>query len=197
VVGCTEEPKGSDCLASGTAETVDVTSNEVKAESPTLPNLGAMKFSFDASVIPASLGKQIAPDLRAKCATQKADSIECVAFHYKVKNVGTRAVRWFWGCSEVFPEHMAEGSWRPVYENEPCTVNASTGTAILAGGVLEGDFSLAWGYDISAFRSPGEYTFRLTLSGEPCFASPDGRFCLTAYQNEPPVTSDPIIVQLQ
>jgi len=208
--GCTEEPDGTDCLTPlqdtsnpnsvakvGIQESVEVVSNEVRAESPTLPNLGAMKFSFDANVIPASLAAKLAPDLRAKCAAERAGSIECTAFHYRIGNSGARAVRWMLGCGDFFPEYLADGQWRPVFPNLTCTVNIPVETPILPGSVVEGDFSLAWGYDISPFRSPGEYTFRLVLSPRACFASPDGRFCLTMPHNEPPIASSEVTVRTQ
>jgi len=206
--GCTEEPDGSDCLtplqdasnANYVSESVEVVSNEVRAESPTLPNLGAMKFSFDADVIPASSAAKLAPMLRAKCPAEKVDRVECAAFHYKIGNSGTRALRWMQlGCNDfgIFPEYLADGQWHPVLQNLPCTLNVLVETPILPGGVVEGDFSLAWGYDISAFHSPGEYTFRLVLRPQACFASPDGRFCLTTPHNESPVTSSQLTFRTQ
>jgi hypothetical protein len=210
LLGCTEEPEGTDCLSPlqvvrppGPAsafdfqEAVSVISNEVRAESPALPNLGTVKFSFDADVIPASLAAKLAPMLRAKCPAERVDSVECAAFHYKIGNSGTRIVIWTRGCGEFFPEYLADGQWRPVFQNLPCTLNVPVETPILPGSVVEGDFSLAWGYDISSFRSPGEYTFRLTLNPTACFASPDGRFCLTQYHNEPPVTSNQLTFRTQ
>jgi hypothetical protein len=197
--GCTEEPDGADCNPSSVAETVEVVSNEVRAESPVLPNLGAMKFSFDVNVIPASRAAKLHPMLRSKCAPERADSIECMAFHYQVSNSGTRAVRWVHGgCGDFFPEYLADGQWRPVFTTLECTVNAGgVETAILPGGVIEGDFSLAWGYDITPFRSPGEYTFRITLTPMACFASPDGRFCLTTPHSEPRIVSSEVTVRTQ
>jgi hypothetical protein len=203
--GCTEDPDGADCLAplqeAGNpdfrSEPVEVVSNEVEAESPTLPTLGAMKFSFDAEVIPASQAAKLHPALRAKCPAGRADNIECAAFHYKIGNSGTRAVRLSQGCGDIFPEYLANGEWRPIFETLQCTVNVITETPILPGSVVKGDFSLAWGYNISPFRSPGEYRLRLTLNLQACFASPDGRFCLTKYQNEPPVTSSQLTVRTQ
>lgn len=128
----------------------------------------------------------------------RADRIECVAFHYKIGNSGTRIVRWTTrGCGEFFPEYLADGEWRPVFVTLGCTVSALKETPILPGGVVEGDFSLAWGYNISPFRSPGEYTFRITLNPTGCFASPDGRFCLAPDHDEPPLTSSELTIRTQ
>lgn len=203
--GCTEEADGTDCLIplqdasnpSFALEPVEVVSNEVKAESPTLPDLGAMKFLFDVNIIPASQAAKLHPDLRAKCPAGKTDSIECVAFHYKIGNAGTRAVRFAQGCGDIFPEYLAAGEWHPIFQTLQCTLNVIRETPIPPGGEIEGDFSLAWGYDITPFRTPGEYTFRLTLNPQACFASPDGRFCLAKYQNEPPVSSSQITIRTQ
>ena len=194
--GCAEEPEGADCLASG-AERVEVVSNEVRAESSTLTGLGEMKFSFDASVIPASQAAKLHAELRAKCPAGRADNIECVAFHYKIENSGTRAVRLAQGCGDIFPQYLADGEWRPIFQTLQCTVNVIRETPILPGSIVWGDFSLAWGYDISPFLSPERYTFRLTLNPTACFASPDGRFCLTMHRNEPPVTSSELTFRTQ
>jgi hypothetical protein len=210
--GCTEEPDDTDCLTPlqntprfpstvskvNIQEPVEVVSNEVKVESPTLPDLGAMKLSFDVNVILASQATTLAPTLRAKCASEKADSIECAVFHYKIGNSSTRAVILAQDCgSEPFPEYFSAGEWHPVFQTLGCSVNVTREIPILPGGVFEEDFSLAWGYNISPFRAPGEYTFRLTFHPPACFASPDGRFCLTKYQNEAPMTSGPLTVRTQ
>jgi len=210
LLGCTEEPEGADCLRPlqiirppssaspfSFQEPVSVISNEVRADSPALPDLGEMKFSFEVNVTPASLAARIAPALRGKCAGKGVGTIECTAFHYKIGNSGTRIVRWTQGCRDFLPEYLADGQWRPVLETLTCTLNALVETPILPGAVVEGDFSLAWGYDISPFRNPGEYRFRLTLNPTACFASPDGRFCLTMYHDEPPVTSSELTVRTQ
>lgn len=212
--GCTDPAEDDDCLtplqairgASKIAniadvdvqEPVEVVSNEVTAESPTLPDLGAMKFSFDVKVISASEAAKLAPQLRAKCAAAGADSIECVVFHYKVGNASTRAVRWMeMGCSGfgIFPEYL-DGQWSPLVQNLPCTLNVPMETAILPGGAAEGDFTLAWGYDLNPFRNPGEYVFRLIFRPEMCFASPDGTFCLETFHSEPAITSSQITVRV-
>jgi hypothetical protein len=161
---------------------------------------GAMKFSFDANVIPASQAAKLNPELRAKCPAERADSVECAALHYRIGNSGTRAVRWMQlGCSDfgIFPEYLADGQWRPVLQNLPCTLNVPVETPILPGSFVEGDFSLAWGYDISPFRNPGEYTFRLVLRPQACFASRDGRFCVTKFGHQPSVNSSQLIVRTQ
>jgi hypothetical protein len=212
--GCTDESEGADCLTPlqvvrgankianipdvAIQEPVEVVSNEVTAESPTLPDLGAMKFSFEVNVIPSSMARKLAPVVRAKCADEGPGSISCAVFHYKVGNAGTRAVHWMQlGCTDfgIFPEYLADGQWSPVLENLPCTVNVLNETPILPGSVVEGDFTLTWGYDISPFRTPGEYTFRLILRPQACFASPDGSFCLDSPHSEPPITSGQLTVR--
>jgi hypothetical protein len=79
LVGCTEEPGGHDCLTLlqnasdhisaarvNAQDPVEVVSNEVEVESPKLPDLGAIKLSFDVNVIDASLATKLAPVVRAK-----------------------------------------------------------------------------------------------------------------------------------
>jgi hypothetical protein len=179
-------------------EPVEVVSNEVRAESPKLPDLGPMQFSFEVNVIPSSQAKKLARVVRAKCADEGAGSIECAVFHYKVGNAGTRAVRLMQlGCTDfgIFPEYLADGQRSPVLQNLACTVNVPNETPILPGGVAEGDLTLAWGYDISPFRSPGEYTFRLILRPQVCVASPDGSFCLDLPHNEPAIISSELTVR--
>jgi hypothetical protein len=211
LLGCIEEPEGTDCLSPlqvvrppssaspfDFQEAVSAISNAVRAESPALPDLGKMKFSFEVNVTPISVAAKIAPTLRAKCAGERAGSIECTAFHYKIGNFGTRAVRLAQGCGDIFPQYLADGEWRPVFETLQCSLNVIRETPILPGNVVEGDFSLAWGYDISPFRSSGQYTFRLTLRGPTaCFASSDGNLCLSSFHNEPPITSSELTIRMQ
>jgi hypothetical protein len=97
----------------------------------------------------------------------------------------------------MVPEYLANGQWQPVLENLACTLNVFMDTAILPGGVAEGDLPLAWGYDLRPFHGPGEYTFRLTLSPGACSASPDGQFCVNDFQTLLTLTSNRLTVQVQ
>lgn len=170
------------------------------ARPTTSPKSGNMSLSFDVKVIPAVQATHIVPDLRARCAAQTAPSIECTVFHYKIRNSGTKAVLWTkLGCSDfgIFPQYLADGQWIPVYQNLPCTLNVPVETLILPGRDAEGDFSLSWGYDLKPFRTPGDYTFRLVLVANVCFASADGTTCIAAPHNEPSISSTQLTVRTQ
>jgi hypothetical protein len=217
--GCTEEPDGTDCLTPlqnvsqpGTPakvdfqEPVEVISNEVSAESPTLLDLGTMKFAFDVNLLPTGVPPQLAASLPSRCADEKVRSIDCTVFHYRIENNGTRAVRRMrFSCSDssIVPEYWVEGQWRPVPPKQwpwICTMNILVETPILPGKMVEGDFTLATlvpGYDTRLFRVHGDWRVRFTLQPDACFASPDGRFCLTTPETQPSVASHEIIFRTQ
>jgi hypothetical protein len=164
------------------------------------PKSSDMSLSFDVKVTPAAGATNIHPGQRARCAGQKKSSVECTVFHYKIRNSGTKAVLWTQlGCSEfgIFPQYLTDGEWIPVYQNLECTVNVPVQTLILPGHDAEGDFNLWWGYDLKPFRTPGEYTFRLVLVANVCFASADGTNCIAEPHNEPPLTSSELTVRTQ
>jgi hypothetical protein len=207
--GCTEEPEGTDCLGPlqavrppSTASDfylqtpVTVISNEVTLEAPVLPDLGQLKFAFEVSARPgpppASSAKK-----SVDCTGDASESIDCIVFHYSIHNLGRRAVRHGgFSCSGfgITAEYrLAQGEWQPVLSNAwVCTANVYFETPIPPGGTAEGDFvlwSLAPGYNTSALRAAGDYSFRFYFTPNACFASPDGSFCLTWPEKQESVRS--------
>jgi len=174
-------------------------SNEIVAESPKL-EFGKPSFAFEAEPL-----SDAQSDLRESkgCASENKLSIDCRVFKYRILNLSARAVRNFtYSCSEsgVFPEYRnAEGQWTPLPQvSWVCTMNIVIETPILSGKAYENEFTLANlapGYDLTPLRAPGEHQLRFRFSPYACFASPDGRFCLTGAERQQPVVSSEVIVR--
>lgn len=207
--GCTELPGGADCLTplqvvrkgSSVAdvaiqEPVTVCSNSIIAESPKLPDLGPLKFAFEVTVSTNQSLK--AQDGRANSCAEKRASVDCVVFHYVIRNLGDRPVRNVTAsCSDdsIRPEYRFEGSaWKPIpFRFWACGRNITVEREILLGGTLEGTFTLGTllpGYETSSLQAPGEYQFRFTFYPAACIASLDASFCLTPLKRQPTVTSE-------
>lgn len=214
--GCTEESDGTDCLAplqvtsegSSVArvamqEPVIATSNEIMAESPTLPELGTPKFSFEVTVRP--LGTTVPGRTTGGCDAKMSASIPCRVFHYVVRNLSDRAVlNAVCVCSGlgIVPEYRtASEEWKPVPPVDwVCSGNPCSEIRILPGASVEGDFRLATlapGYDMTALRAAGQYRLRFTFLPSSCLASPDGSFCLTQPEKQAPVLSREVTVRAQ
>ena len=136
--GCTENPEGTDCLAplqiekraswGGTTadveiqSPVEVLSNEIKVQSPILPDLGTLKLGFEVIALPNPQGWSQSNPLPAKCAGQAGTSVECTVFHYSIRNLGDRPVRnGRFTCSDdsIVPEYrMDGGDWK--HSNPGC-----------------------------------------------------------------------------
>jgi len=207
--GCTEAPEGTDCLTplqvvrntSSVAEValqepVIVFSNEVTTESPPLPYLGNLKFSFEVTIGSAQMSKD-ETDTQPACAAASITNVDCTVFHYVIRNLADRPVRNATAsCSDtsIRPEYRFEGGeWKSVpYRAWVCTMNVLVETQIFPGGAIEGTFTLRTlrpGFDTSALQPPGEYQLRFTFWPEACIASPDASFCLTRPEQQPLVTS--------
>lgn len=200
--GCTEPPDHTDCLSPLQAmptpsswpeinyqEPVGVVSNEIVAESPLLPDLGRMDFTFQVEIPALAPGDTITA---RSCPLQNRASLGCTIFRYTIRNLGDHAVRnvvttcqgW-----DIVPEYRVPGNeWKPFPPQAGgCLYNFTGLTAILAGGTAEGEFTLNTlgtdnHHDTRPLKAPGKYEVRFRFSPHACFASPDGRFCLTALQ---------------
>ena len=104
--GCTEGPDGKDCLAPLHAadkpnapsafdwqDPVGVISNEVTVQSPSLPDLGTPRFTISVMVRPGPPRNDLRKGLSANCTGENSASLDCVVFHYTIRNVTGRAVR--------------------------------------------------------------------------------------------------------
>lgn len=216
--GCTENPEGSDCLAplqiqkpaswGGTTadveiqSPVEVLSNEIKVQSPILPDLGTLKLGFEVIALPNPQGWSQSNPLPAKCAGQAGTSIECTVFHYAIRNLGDRPVRnGRWTCEDysIMPEYRTDGvEWKHL-ESEllGCTRNFIVETPILPGQIAEGTFtipSLAPKFNTTSLYPAGAYVFRFRFQSIACIAAPDGSFCLVTPKEQPEVTSNEVTV---
>jgi hypothetical protein len=220
--GCTEAPAETDCLAPlqhiseispvagvDLQEPVTDLSNEVTTDSPPIPDLGMLKFSFEVSARPSSPGNTVSGEAVVGCNEGTKITIDCIVFHYKIHNLGDRPVRNIVSVcgSLVFlgitPEFRTASGWNPVPgipRQMPmvCTATFSAEAQIFPGGTNEGDFmfsTLDPGYDTTPLRSPGEHRLRFTFQPRACFASPDASFCLLRPEIQPPILSQEITVQ--
>jgi hypothetical protein len=209
--GCTESPDQTDCLTPLEAkpeppstayqidfqEPVTVVSNEIVAESPALPDMGKMSFSFDVVVTTDR------PGATQACTAKDEASIDCIVFKYRIVNLGAGAIRYStFSCSSsgIAPEYRdASGQWstlpQPMWI---CNMNILVETPILPGGAAEGEFTLrtlAPAYDTTPLRPPGEHRLRFRFCPDACFASPDGRFCIASTTPQQPVLSPELTVR--
>jgi hypothetical protein len=217
--GCTEAPDGTDCLTPlqnisqrGSPAGVDfqeaviVLSNEVTTDSPSMPNLGMLRFSFEVTAHPSPKGNAMSGAAAAGCSTGTNTSVDCTVFHYTIHNLGDRPVRnatCSCGSSGITPEFRTASGWNPVPEISHdipwiCTANVCGETQVFPGGTIEGEFmlsTLAPAYDTTPLRSPGEHRLRFTFWPNACFASPDASFCLMRPEKQPSAVSQEITVQ--
>lgn len=214
--GCTELPDGADCLTplqvirEGSTvadvdiqEPVTVYSNSIHAESPKLPDLGGLKFTFEVTA--ATNQPPEAQDGRPSDCAEESASVDCAVFHYVIRNLGDRPIRNVTAsCSDdsIRPEYRFAGSlWNPIpYRLWSCTMNMTVERGILPGGTAEGAFTLRTllpGYDTSSLQAPGEYQLRFTFYPAACIASPDASFCLTPLQRAPTVTSKVLTLKVK
>lgn len=199
---------GPDCLTPFDAgRTYDLVpaaavSNEIAADSPQLPDLGTMKFSFDVVVRPGLPANPERSRSTAGCNEVTSTTINCIVFHYSIGNLGDRAVRngtTTCSFSGITPEYRPRGGeWKTIRSTGfNCLGNSYFETKILSGQTSEGEFTLATllpTYDTTPLRTPGEYQLRFTFLPLACFASPDASFCLTRPQRQLPVVSKEIVV---
>lgn len=220
--GCTEEPEGEDCLAAlqavhppnsvssfGFQKSVLVTSNELTVDAPVLPPLGTLKLGFEVT---ARRGPPPGTEFARKsvdCIGDANASIDCIVFHYVIRNLGDRPVRYMGStCTGVHitPEYRTPAAeWEPVpsfsdrLHEWVCVSNRNFERPILPGGTSEGDFvlsSLPFGYDVTDLRAAADYLLRFTYWPRACFASPDGSFCLTKAEEVAPVPSPEVSIPL-
>jgi hypothetical protein len=206
--GCTELIDGADCLTplqivrEGSTvadvdiqEPVTVYSNSILVESPKLPDLGPLKFTFEITA--ATNRPPEDQDGRPSGCVEESASVDCAVFHYVIRNLADRAIRNVTascGDDSIRPEYrFGSSSWKSIPARVwSCTRNVTVERGILPGGTLEGTFTLRTllpGYDTSSLQAPGEYQLRFTFYPAACIASPDASFCLTLLQREPTVTS--------
>src|SRR5215472_6867394 len=129
LVGCTELRDGVDCLTPlqivrGPSDVADVDfqepvtvySNDIIAESPKLPDLGDLKFTFEVTT--ATNQPPEAQDGRPSGWAEEPASVDCAVFHYVISNLGDRAIRNVTAsCSDdsIRPEYrFAGGLWKPI-----------------------------------------------------------------------------------
>jgi hypothetical protein len=213
LLGCTEteKDKGTDCLdpleatpkPPSTAyqidfqEPVTVISNEIVAKSSRLPDLGRMSLGFNVEISSASPSSE---RMRMGCTSGNETGIDCRIFKFWIVNSGTRPVRYITtSCSNsgLVPEYLdAADQWTALPQRFwSCGMNILVQTPILPGKAIEGEFTLknlAPGWDTTPLRGLHRVRFRLFPAA--CFASPDGRFCLTNAETQPSVISSEILV---
>jgi hypothetical protein len=215
--GCIEDPEGTDCMAPlqvmrhsgiegiGSVEfqtPVEVLSNEIKVESPTMPDLGMLKLSFEVNALPNPQGWSQSRPAPTKCAGKAGTSIECTVFHYAIRNLGDRAIRnGRFTCSDysIMPEYRTDdGEWKRLESRlQICNSNVYFETPILPGKTAEGTFTiprLAPEFDTEPLYPAGEYHLRFQFQSSACFAAPDGSFCLLWPKEQPAITSNEITV---
>jgi hypothetical protein len=175
-------------------------SNEIVAESPTLPDMGKMSFSFD---VESSSGIPGNGDVKEGCTANDKTNIDCLLFKYRIVNTGSRPVRYStFSCSNsgIFPEYRdASDHWSMLPQVAwVCSMNILTQTPLLPGKAVEGKFTLrglAPGYDTTPLLGPGEHRLRFQFSPPACFASPDGRFCIASTTPQQPVLSSELTLR--
>jgi len=209
--GCTDLTEGADCLAPllivhppdtlppvVVQEPVTAISNEVTVTSPEIQETGPLEFSIEVAV---SSGPP--PNGVAGCDSNQLPTIDCVVFHYVIRNRGSIAARYTTlSCSHsgIGPEYKIEDSgWKPVPQRQwICLRNVTIQTPLPPGALVEGDFtlsSLVPGYDPALLRNAGEHRLRFWFNPSACAASPDGSFCLTEVTRRQPVVSPEVVVR--
>jgi len=212
--GCIEETEGIDCLAPlqvmkptsyGTSvgdveiqTPVEVVSNEIEVSSPPLPDFGPLKLGIEISVAPESQASE-QTKLFPVCATYPG-SIECMVFHYSIRNLGDRPVRSVDTCGRgyMFPEYRAnDGEWKQLMPSQIAMRGGScffTDTPILPGKTEERNQLISWEFDTSPLYPAGKYEIRFRFRPDACFASPDGSFCLQSPKEQIETTSNVITI---
>src|SRR5262249_11099230 len=124
-------------------EPVQVVSDEIVVESPPLPDLGTMSFGFEVT-----MGlTESDPSIEDPDCKEDTNSIGCTIFHYKIRNLGARAVRYTTAScsfSGIFPEYrIGSSGWEPLPERSwICTRNVAIEHPILPGETAVGVFVL-------------------------------------------------------
>ena len=217
--GCTEDPEGTDCMAPlqimktaswgpppiGDVEIqtpVEVISREIEVSSPALPDLGPLKLSIEASVVPDSLTWIPKYSPRSACLPNPNASVECTVFRLTIRNDGERPIRMGrFSCSDssILPQYRrADGTWTEVQQKFwNCTANVFFETPILPGKTLEREFLLSYltpGFDTTGLYPAGDYGFRFQFTSSACVAAPDGSFSLQCPTKQPTIVSNEIVV---
>jgi hypothetical protein len=206
--GCTEMRKGTDCYeppqkvkaeASGIRSSdvdfqtpVEVTSNEIEANSPVLPDVGPLKLGFEVSIAGAPQAAEVRKMYGAACATDPGASVECTVFHYAIRNLGDRPIRnGRYSCSDfsIIPEYRAGGNeWKALRSQlMECSMNVYFETPIEPGKAFEADFilsKLAPCFDTSPLYPAGSYELRFGFHPNACLASSDGSFCVQFFKDQ-------------
>lgn len=213
--GCTEQVEGTNCLPPlevvrppGVAPPMDfqepvmVVSNEVTVDLPPLPDLGKLKFSFQISIAEATT---LDPLTTGNNSCKRSDTtIDCVTFHYSLRNLGDRAVRnGIFTCSDsdIGAEYRYEdGDWKQVPPHFwMCSANMYYEKPILPGEALDGTFTLPTlhpALDTTDLQAAGSYELRFTFFPKACFAAPDGSFCIQRPKDQPHILSNVVQVQV-
>lgn len=139
------------------------------------------------------------------CASENTHSIDCVVFHYYIRNVGDSALRNLrstCGFSGITPEfQIAHNNWQALQGHTwVCTSNVAFETPILVGRTDEGEFTLSTlppGFDTTPLRNPGAYRMRFVLRPKVCNASADGEKCIGSFKQLPASVSDEIDVRFE
>jgi hypothetical protein len=201
---------------------VEVLSNEIKVESPALPDLGTMKFSFEVTAHRVQPSPDNLNPSAAGCTAETNDSVHCTVFHHTFRYLGSRPIRLGGSCSSpgIWMEYSTDGAtWRlgstlpekppiivPPTHGKPaseltrirvCGRNVYADKAVFPGVESEGEITLATlldEYDTTPLSNLAEYQVRFNFLPMACFASPDGSFCLLPPQDQPKVVSNEVTV---
>lgn len=116
------------------------------------------------------------------CTPDKAGSIDCTAFHYTVRNVGTSSVMLVWStCSNFFigvHDFRVDSGERHKLSETPfmCARNMRQRLVLAPGGTSEGEFTITGlPYDALPLRSPGVYLLRFSFFPFVCDPESDPR----------------------
>jgi hypothetical protein len=139
------------------------------------------KLTLSVAVRPGSPAEGDYSNAR-DCTAEKIGSIDCTAFHYTVRNVGTSSIVLYWTtCSNFFigvhDFRVDSGKWQPLhYTPFDCTRNMMRRTLLAPGDATEGEFTIAGlHYDARPLRSPGVYQLRFVFFPEVCEPQSDSR----------------------
>lgn len=215
LIGCTEDPEGTDCLArlqvlrpaSSVADVelqtpVEVVSNAIEVASPALPDLGRLKIGFDVSLAPEAQAAVERRRAGGPCASHSDASVACTVFHFAIRNLSDRAIRnGRMTCSDysIMPEYRTGGSdWKRLRSSGIfCFSNILIETPIAPGKAAEGDFTigeLAPRFDTTPLYPAATYELRFRFQPAACWASPDGSFCIQRPKEQPLTLSNVIAI---
>jgi hypothetical protein len=116
------------------------------------------------------------------CTPEKTGSIDCTAFHYTVRNVGTSPIMLVWStCNGFFigvhDFRVNSGEWHTLRDTPfMCARNMTIRVVMAPGSTREGEFTITGlPYDTSPLRSRGEYQLRFTFFPVVCDPETDSR----------------------